>query len=157
MSSGGARARSGPAPDPNALRRDRPSDRDGWVTLPAEGRVGDPPPWPLSGQSEREAELWVSEWARPQAVQWEATGAVLEVALYVRRLVEAEKPDAATNLGTLVKQLMEGLGISQDGLAKRRWRIAVDEVAAKRDDAPAVPAKKSARDRFKVVSDEPGA
>jgi hypothetical protein len=90
-------------------------------------------------------------------VQWEATGAVLEVALYVRRLVEAEKPDAATNLGTLVKQLMEGLGISQDGLAKRRWRIAVDEVAAKRDDAPAVPAKKSARDRFKVVSDEPGA
>lgn len=156
MSSGGARARSGPAPDPSALRRDRPSDRDGWVTLPAGGRAGDPPEWPLSGQSSREADLWVSEWKRPQAVQWEATGAVLEVALYVRRLVEAERPDAPTNLGTLVKQLMEGLGISQDGLAKRRWRIAADELAPKR--AAAKPAsRKSARDRFKVVSDEPGA
>lgn len=158
MTSGGARARSGPPPDPNALRRDRPSDRDGWVTLPAEGRAGDPPEWPLSKQSSREAELWVSEWRRPQAVQWESTGAALEVALYVRRLVEAEKPDAPTNLGTLVKQLMEGLGISQDGLARRRWRIAVDEVSERRGEKPAGPAKKkSARDRFKVVTDEPGA
>ena len=79
MSSGGARARSGPPPDPNALRRDRPSDRDGWVTLPAEGRQGDAPEWPLVGQSDREAELWAAEWRRPQAVQWELTGAELEV------------------------------------------------------------------------------
>jgi hypothetical protein len=79
------------------------------------------------------------------------------VALYVRRLAEAEKPDAPTNLGTLVKQLMEGLGISQDGLAKRRWRIAVDEVSERRTEKPAAPARKSARDRFKVVTDEPGA
>src|ERR1044072_5551458 len=107
MSSGGARGRSGSAPDPNSLRRAPPSGGDGWVRLPAEGGVGDPPPWPLSGQSERESQLWVSEWARPQAVQWEAPGAVLEVALYVRRLVEAEKPDAAPNRGTLVKELVE--------------------------------------------------
>lgn len=132
MSSGGVRARSGPAADPNALRRDRKDDQRGWTDLPAEGRGGPAPVWPLEGFADRERELWDAEWRRPQAVMWERTGAELEVALYVRRLAEAEKPGAATNLGTLVKQLMEGLGISQDGLAKRRWRIVADELAVKR-------------------------
>ena len=149
MTSGGARARSGPNPDPNALRRDRATDA-GWTTLPAEGRRGDVPVWPLDGFSSREAELWALEWARPQAVMWERNGAALEVALYVRRLAEAEQPGAATNLATLVKQMMESLGISQDGLAKRRWLIAADEVAERRE-APA-PKGKSARDRLKVIS-----
>lgn len=154
---GGARARSGPAPDPNALRRDRKSDVAGWTTLPAEGRLDPAPEWPMSEASDRELTLWAREWARPQAVQWEATGADLEVALFVRRMVEAEQPGSPAALSTLVKQLMEGLGISQDGLARRRWRIAADEVAAKRSDVPKPEGRKSARDRFKVVSDEPGA
>lgn len=50
MASGGARARSGPAPDPNALRRDRKTDAK-WTVLSAEGRDGPPPEWPLSGQA----------------------------------------------------------------------------------------------------------
>jgi hypothetical protein len=45
--SGGARANSGPPPDPMALRRDRPQDQDTWTSLPAEGRTGRIPPWPL--------------------------------------------------------------------------------------------------------------
>lgn len=135
MGSGGARARSGPAPDPSALRRERVGDAE-WTVLPAEGRQGDVPVWPLEGQSAREAELWASEWCRPQALMWERNGAALEVALYVRRLAEAEQPEAPTNLGTLVKQMMESLGISHDGLAKRRWLIAADEVAAKRSTKP---------------------
>ena len=133
MGSGGARARSGPASDPMSFRQDRKDVKDLWIDLPAEGRSGDAPDWPLEGFSERERELWGVEWARPQAVMWERTGAVLEVALYVRRLAEAEQPGAPTNLGTLVKQLMEGLGISQDGLAKRHWRIVQDELAVKRE------------------------
>ena len=135
---GGARARSGPAPDPAAFRRDRAGDA-AWTVLPAEGRLGVAPVWPLAGLSEREGELWAVEWARPQAVMWERNGGVLEVALYVRRLAEAELPDAATNLATLVKQMMEGLGISHDGLTKRRWIIAADEVAVKRARPLAVP------------------
>lgn len=51
MASGGARARSGPPPDPTALRRDRKSDSAKWVILPAEGRQGPTPEWPLSGKS----------------------------------------------------------------------------------------------------------
>jgi hypothetical protein len=50
MASGGARATSGPSPDPEALRRDRKSDPK-WIDLPAEGRVGPPPEWPLTGKA----------------------------------------------------------------------------------------------------------
>lgn len=49
MASGGARARSGPPKDPEALRRDRKSDAK-WTILPAEGRNGPTPEWPLSGR-----------------------------------------------------------------------------------------------------------
>ena len=49
MAKGGARANSGPPPEADALRRDRPSDRAGWKVLPAAGRAGDPPEWPLTG------------------------------------------------------------------------------------------------------------
>ncbi len=44
---GGARINSGPPPDENALRRDRPSDRAGWTMLPADGYAGPVPEWPL--------------------------------------------------------------------------------------------------------------
>lgn len=47
MPKGGARVNSGPPPDPNALRRDRPSDKAGWTILPANGYQGPLPKWPL--------------------------------------------------------------------------------------------------------------
>ena len=72
----GASSRSGPAPDPNALRRDR--DGETWLTLPAEGRKGKAPAWPLSKATARESKLWTSEWKRPQALQWERNGQQLD-------------------------------------------------------------------------------
>lgn len=47
MPRGGARVNSGPPPDPDALRRDRPEDKAGWTLLPAEGFRGPVPEWPL--------------------------------------------------------------------------------------------------------------
>lgn len=150
MTSGGARATSGPPPDPNALRRDRKSD-PGWTTLPKE-RKGDLPPWPLEGQNAREAGLWESLWTRPQATQWEATGQQMEVALYTRRLAEAEKRESSVALGTLVRQMADALGLTIPGLRVNRWKIAGDEVKAKREEkAAAKPASSGVRDRFKVV------
>lgn len=46
---------SGPAPDPVALRRDRPQDQAGWRTLPAGGRTGATPKWPLQPDAIRRA------------------------------------------------------------------------------------------------------
>lgn len=149
MAKGGARAHSGPAPDPQALRNDRKGVPGGdWITLPAAGREGDPPEWPLTRQSKRELALWQREWRRPQAIMWEQNGQDLEVALYVRSVVAAEKSNAPTNTRTLVKQQQEALGLSIPGLARNRWVIA--DVTAQHQPARAV--GPSARDRFQVVT-----
>jgi hypothetical protein len=147
MASGGARARSGPPPDPNALRRDR--DGADWLTLPADGRAGDPPEWPLTRPSKRELALWEREWRRPQAILWEENGLELEVALYVRSVAKAEKSDAPVNLRTLVKQQQEALGISLPGMQRNRWKIGVVKPAA--ESTSRVPGR-SARSRFEVVT-----
>lgn len=142
---GGARGRSGPPPDPNALRRDRKDDAP-WRTLPADGREGDVPVWPLADPTRREELLWEKEWSRPQAVEWERNGQELEVAMYVRTLIAAEKHDATANMRTLLRQQQESLGLSLTGLAKNRWRIGEVEVEAEvRRVAP------SARGRLEVV------
>lgn len=150
MPKGGARTRSGPAPDPNALRRDRKSDGE-WLLLPAAGRAGDPPPFPLPNPAGRELEVWAREWQRPQAVAWERLGLVDQVAMYVRRRVAAEVADSPVNLGTLVRQLEDSLGISVPGMHSLRWRIAADEVAERRDAREPVK-RSSSRDRLKVVT-----
>lgn len=137
MAKGGARARSGPPPDPTALRRDR--DQGDWVSLPAAGRSGAAPKWPLSGGTARELDLWKGEWKRPQSVMWERLGLEIEVALYVRSLAGAEKPKAPVNLRTLVKQQQEALGLSLPGLARNRWRI--EEIAAASASGAAPPAR----------------
>lgn len=150
----GGHAASGPAPDPNALRRNRTNDA-GWTDLPAAGREGDPPPWPLPEASAREADLWRTFWAKPQAVQWERLGMDVEVALYVRRLAEAELPGSSVALGTLVKQLAEQLGLTIPGLRMHRWKIVGQSTAAAATPAAkeskATPARAKARDRWRVA------
>ena len=146
MAKGGARANSGPPPDPFALRRDRKDDAK-WTTLPADGRKGKPPVWPLAEQTDRESTLWATEWRRPQAVMWERNGQELEVALYVRSVVAAEQLDAPTNARTLVRQQQEALGISLPGLARNHWRIAGDAETVAAKAGPRAPS----RGRFTVV------
>jgi hypothetical protein len=130
MSSGGARAKSGPPPDPNALRRDR--DGTEWVHLPAAGRQGPTPYWPLTRANKREQDVWAEEWIRPQAVMWEANHQEREVAIYVRWFVRSERANASVALGTLVRQLQEALGLSLPGLARNRWIIASTQDRAER-------------------------
>lgn len=132
MTSGGSRARSGPAPDPNALRRDRKSDATTWTTLPRSCSDLPTPEWPLSTANEREAQLWEKLWTYPQAAKWHEMALADEVALYCRYLVEAEEPGAKAAVRTLVRQHREELGLSTSGMARLRWKIVPDEVGAKR-------------------------
>jgi hypothetical protein len=97
----------------------------------------------LESVQERELALWASEWSRPQAVMWERNGQELEVALYVRSVVAAERADAPTNARTLVRQQQEALGISLPGLQRNRWRIEDTPMKAS--------ARKPTRARLKVV------
>jgi hypothetical protein len=148
---GGARTRSGPPPDPTALRRER--DSNDWVKLPAAGRTGRTPTWPLTDPHPRELHLWRGLWHTPQSLMWEALGQEIEVALYVRRLCEAEVHESATNLSTLVRQLADSLGLTTPGLRASRWTIVDEEPVEQHVTAPT----SSIRSRLQVVADGTGA
>lgn len=150
MPKGGARTRSGPAADPNALRRSRKDDA-GWVTLPAEGRTEPAPEWPLTDLTEREAEVWEQFWCKPQALIWERDSQVEYVALFVRQFIEAEDAKASAENRKTVRMMFADLYLTSDAMARARIRIAGDDLAEKRDDK-SPPARSSARDRMKVVN-----
>jgi hypothetical protein len=150
MPSGGARSRSGPAPDRNAIRNGR-AGAD-WIRLPSAGRKGEPPVWPLSRPTKRELALWALEWARPQALMWEANGQQVEVALYVRSLRETERTGASVASRTLIVRQQDALGLNQPGLARNHWIIdsgVADEHAE--TDAPRPGRTSDARARMRLV------
>src|SRR5690349_14301040 len=91
MPSGGARPRSGPAPDPNSAR----SEAAGWTLIPVGGRGKPAPDWPLTEPTARERVMWERFWAKPQAVIWERDGQLEYVAIFVRQLIEAEAEKAS--------------------------------------------------------------
>ena len=148
----GGHANVGPRPDPNALRRER--DVGDWTELPAAGRDGDPPEWPLISWVPRELELWHIEWSRPQAIMWERNRQQVEVALYVRTLALAEIPAAGSLAAkTLIRQQMEALGLSVPGMLRNRWKIAAPVTAV---DDTTVNTRPSTRERFTVVAESAG-
>lgn len=167
MPRGGARVNSGPPPDPNALRRDRPSDKDGWTTLPQ--RTDEPvPDWPLAGLvltdgddeegrtaaalHRRELEVWAELWRTPQATAWHRLGWTSEVALYVRLMVVAERTANTKSLAE-ARMWSDRLGLNPAAMLRNRWRVATDEVAQVRESRKA-PAGRggSVRERLKAVN-----
>ncbi|MFG3488545.1 hypothetical protein [Streptomyces sp. NPDC047972] len=101
----------------------------------------------------RETELWSALWVKPQALMWERYGQQLEVALYVRRLVEAEEPGSFVNLSTLVRQMADSLGLTTPGMRANRWRITAEEAAPVKPAGRGrqAPVARSSRSRLKVV------
>lgn len=152
MPSGGARGRSGPAPDPSALRRDRADDA-AWVVLPAGGFAGTVPDFPLSDALASEVLLWDRLWAKPQAAMWSKLGLEFEVAAYVRAFLESTVADASAGLKTAVLRMGAEIGLSLPGMHSLRWKFSVDELEAKRA-AAAVPERSgpSARERMAALN-----
>jgi hypothetical protein len=154
MASGGARRRSGPPPDPNSFRSQR-SGTD-WMDLPAQGRAGRAPRWPLFEKSRRENGLWLRLWRKPQAILWERDGLTDQVAMYVRTFCEAAEPGAPASLRTLVRQQEGELLLNLPSLLAARMRIVADDTppaaATTGGDVP----RRSTRDRLTVVSNAAG-
>ncbi|MFF4600567.1 hypothetical protein [Amycolatopsis sp. NPDC001319] len=117
-------------------------------------REGEPPEWPLVMPTDREMQLWEELWARPQAVMWERLDQGIEVAMFVRKLGEAELPKASVELQKVVRQYLDSLGLSVQGMLRNRWKIApaADAPAEKR--AAKAPARRSSRSRLTVVDGE---
>lgn len=162
MAKGGARPRSGPVPDPQALRRQR--DGKDWVRLPAQGRLAPAPEWPLAIVEPNEDELlkWRQLWTMPQSLIWEADQVYDLVAFYVRTYLEAMKPKASSQQRIFVRSLSGDLFLSPDALQRARYVIAGSEedAAIAAASAPAGrgrSATPSARQRFTVVDGGEGA
>lgn len=179
MASGGARRNSGPAADPNALRRDRKDDAD-WVVLPIEGYKGEVAEFPLAAvpvydiywankervkefnqdatdfRREGELSLWDELWAKPQAVMWDKLGLKYEVAAYVRAFIESTGEESNSGLKTAALRMAAEIGLSLPGMHSLRWKFAEDEMAARRAAAAASPLRSgpSAKDRWAALGNE---
>ena len=132
----------GPPPSLDPVRRNA---RSGPLKLPAEGRKGDPPSWPLVSQSLAEERAWADLWKLPQAVAWEHMACVRAVARYCRIVTLAEAPDADTKLMAQAVTLEDRLGLSPKSMRMLLWEIASDDVAEKRQTSA------GARGRIKAV------
>jgi hypothetical protein len=149
MTRGGARVRSGPGADPNAIRRDQ--DHLAFEALPAAGRQGEAPPWPLSPRATgRERILWGEEWRRPQAVAWQARGQEIEVAIYVRTLRIAERPRATAAILAEIRRQRDALGLTANGMKALRWIIET-QAETRRDRATGTEGKTAARWKPEVI------
>ena len=118
-------AGTGPAPNPNARRRNvRPAFR----RLPANGRQGELPAWPLPGRrSKSELALWAELWRSPQAAAWEELGWIRAVARYTRITVAAERPKASAALMAEARQLEDRLGLNPKAMRSLGWEISAVE------------------------------
>lgn len=133
MASGGARARSGPAPDPNSYR----SMNKDWADLPGAGFKGDVPEFPLSDALTVEVELWADLWSKPQAAAWASLGLKYQVAAYVRAFLESTAAEASAGLKTAVLRMETELGISVAGMRQNGWQISDSTGASSVASAPA--------------------
>lgn len=134
----------GPAPKPDGQRRRRNAPLANTTHLPAAGRVGPAPVWPLASA---EPLFWADLWAIPQAVMWERLGWVRVVARYAALVRATEAPKCSALIFGEVRQLEDRLGLSPMAMLRLRWEVErPDEVAS----APA-PAPSAPRRRLKVV------
>lgn len=152
MPKGGARNRSGPQPDPTSGR----SDRRGisLQALPASGRKGAAPKWPLpirlvyedlfedgkkagrivnetetSRVADREVELWRWAWRQPQAVAWSQQSEswrIPIVAMWVRTFVICESGEATAADKGSIHRFADQIGMTPAGLAESGWKIVAD-------------------------------
>jgi hypothetical protein len=106
----------------------------------------------IEAQVALEAELWRDLWATPQAVAWERMGWTREVAQYVRWKVKAELGDLDSSKES--RQLADRLGLTPLAMLRLRWEIDADEVAEQRQERTTQAAKKTARQRLRVVDSE---
>lgn len=132
----------GPAPNPNARRRNNHGD---WRTLPAE--CAEPAPrWPLSGcKPAGLVELWRYLWRLPVAEIWHEQSAARLVARYALLVLANERAllPASDEVDTVdpvktaaeLRQIEDRLLISPSGRLKARLLVAEQPATPKRGKA----------------------
>lgn len=144
-------AGNGPPPKPAHTRRRRNASI-ALTPLPADGRRGDAPEWPLGPLPSRrytlrERDIWVALWGTPQAVMWERQKYPRIVARYVRFIVSLER-EFDPRMASEVRQLEDRLGLNPLALLRLRWEIPAKE---EQQSTGPTPAAEPARRRLRVV------
>ncbi len=153
----GGHARSGPPPDPKSGRSERRGLR--FDALPAEGYDEEVPNFPLPQMSSRESTLWDWAWTTPQAKAWSVEPWRWHtVAMWVRTAVVCEAGEATAADKNSLHRFADQIGLTPAGLKENGWRIAADEVGAKRIAAQPVLEDEldDVRGRLTVVRDATG-
>lgn len=136
----------------------RRNARVGPLMLPAKGREGVAPPWPLPGKlTAAEREAWAQLWATPQAFAWERLGWTRTVARYCRVMVACEKPGAFASLHAQATALEDRLGLTPKAMRLLLWQVATDEVAEKRDERQATSGEDELARRRRLMTGEASA
>jgi hypothetical protein len=118
-----------PTPKINPVRR---NSRVGPLQLPAEGRKGTPPVWPLGGKPNAQIQrMWRQLWSTPQAVAWERLGWTRVVARYARVALAAEVLDK--DALAEARHLEDRLGLTPKAMRMLLWEIVADEVKEHRE------------------------
>lgn len=89
----------------------------------------------MPGALGRELELWGEVWRSPQACAWSLPSERWRwrtVALWVRLSVRCEDAEAPASLLAQLHRFADQIGMTTAGLAEMGWRVAVDEVGARR-------------------------
>jgi len=147
MPSGGARKRSGPPPSPGSGRSEM--RKLAFTALPAEGYTGEVPdyPGPAIGSS---LSWWAWAWSTPQAALWATpqwSWVIPQVADWCRIKAMLEDPEAPASLWAALRQREGDILLSNDALNRAGYKIATDEVAAKRAETEAPARLPNARER----------
>lgn len=156
----------GPAPKA-AAERARRNKAPVAMRLPAAGREGEAPGWPVGyNPTTRADNVWSELWATPQAVAWERLGWTRVVARYVYLLESSERdlddivdPKVyAALLATQAKllpelrQLEDRLGLNPLALLRLQWVIDGDEVGEKREERSGVQSARAQYQGLRAVS-----
>ena len=141
----------GPAPkDPSSRRRRNATV--GKTMLPAGGRQGDVPVWPILARTE--PDVWADLWRTPQASAWEAQGWTRVVARYALLIEATEDPNPENSPSAAilaeVRQMEDRLGLNPKAMRSLLWEVTSDEVAERRDGSKVSKAT-SKRAELKIV------
>lgn len=124
----GGQLTSGPPPKDPDQRRRRNATPD-QVILPADGRPGPAPTWPLAEIAEpAESALWVELWQKPQAFMWEQQHIERTVARYVRYVLAAEMSPLSPT--PEVRHLEDRLGLNSLSMRRLGWSVAARPAGA---------------------------
>ncbi len=142
-------------PKANGLRRNR-SQRVGPQNLPANGRKGRTPAWPLDyPPTDSIKRMWVDYWHSPQAVVWEIVGCQRAVALFCQLEDQINAGSTVATVLTKHGQLQDRLGLTPKAMRAMLWEIADD--APKHDTAAVMDEYRRGlerRQRLQVTTDD---